>query len=83
MAKQSAPSKRRPRGHTLTSVEEQYGKYGKNVLDIYGKSRDPLPFANESTGVETPIQQPARSFTKKLQRLRVSQIRKITRTGAT
>src|SRR6266536_750359 len=43
----------KPEGHTLTGVEEQSGKYGKGLLDIYGKWRDPLPFAYESTGVET------------------------------
>ena len=43
----------KPEGHTLTGVEEQSGKYGKNLLDVYGKWRDPLPFAYESTGVET------------------------------
>src|SRR5437762_9264442 len=40
-------------GFTLTGVEEQSGKYGKNLLDVYPKSREPLPFAYESTGVET------------------------------
>src|SRR5213596_3196878 len=43
----------KPEGHTLTGVEEQSGKYGKNLLDIYPKWREPLPFAYESTGVET------------------------------
>src|SRR5437660_12492543 len=43
----------KPEGHTLTGVEEQSGKYGKNLLDVYGKWRDSLPFAYESTGVET------------------------------
>jgi type I restriction enzyme, R subunit len=43
----------KPEGFTLTGVEEQSGKYGKNLLDVYGKWRDPLPFAYESTGVET------------------------------
>src|SRR5436309_857090 len=43
----------KPEGFTLTGVEEQSGKYGKNLLDIYGKWREPLPFAYESTGVET------------------------------
>src|SRR5262249_56653260 len=40
-------------GYTLTGVEEQSGKYGKGLLDIYPKWREPLPFAYESTGVET------------------------------
>src|SRR5213596_507871 len=43
----------KPEGHTLTGVEEQSGKYGKGLLDIYPKWREPLPFAYESTGVET------------------------------
>src|SRR5213596_1702653 len=43
----------KPEGYTLTGVEEQSGKYGKNLLDVYGKWREPLPFAYESTGVET------------------------------
>src|SRR5437773_8589258 len=43
----------KPEGFTLTGVEEQSGKYGKNLLDIYPKWREPLPFAYESTGVET------------------------------
>src|SRR6266516_4002571 len=43
----------KPEGHTLTGVEEQSGKYGKGLLDIYPKWREPLPFAYESTGIET------------------------------
>src|SRR5881396_295755 len=43
----------KPEGFTLTGVEEQSGGYGKALLDIYPKWRDPLPFAYESTGVET------------------------------
>src|SRR5438874_7317179 len=43
----------KPEGFTLTGVEEQSGKYGKRLLDIYPKFRKPLPFAYESTGVET------------------------------
>src|SRR5438552_380062 len=43
----------KPEGHTLIGVGEQSGKYGKNLLDVYGKWREPLPFAYESTGVET------------------------------
>src|SRR6266403_5474681 len=43
----------KPEGHTLIGVEEQSGKYGKNLLDVYGKWREPLPFAYESTAVET------------------------------
>src|SRR5947208_13722000 len=43
----------KPEGFTLVGVEEQSGKYGRNLLDVYGKWREPLPFAYESTGVET------------------------------
>src|SRR6516225_8288582 len=43
----------KPEGWTLTGVEEQSGKYGKGLLDIYPKWREPLPFAYESTGIET------------------------------
>src|SRR5262249_55949096 len=43
----------KPEGHTLIGVEEQSAKYGKALLDIYPKWRAPLPFAYESTGVET------------------------------
>src|ERR1700719_1764089 len=43
----------KPEGHTLVGVEEQSDKYGKGLLDIYPKWRDPLPFAYESTGIET------------------------------
>jgi type I restriction enzyme, R subunit len=43
----------KPEGFTLIGVEEQSGKYGRGLLDIYPKWRDPLPFAYESTGVET------------------------------
>jgi type I restriction enzyme R subunit len=43
----------KPEGYTLTGVEEQSGKYGKGLLDIYPKWQEPLPFAYESTGIET------------------------------
>src|SRR6266446_3971970 len=43
----------KPEGFTLTGVEEQSGKYGKGLLYIYPKWSEPLPFAYESTGVET------------------------------
>ena len=43
----------KPEGYTLIGVEEQSGKYAKSLLDIYPKWGDPLPFAYESTGVET------------------------------
>src|SRR5947208_12094447 len=47
------PVEAKPEGFTLTGVEEQSGKYGKGLLDIYPKWREPVPFAYESTGVET------------------------------
>jgi type I restriction enzyme, R subunit len=43
----------KPEGYTLTGVEEQSGRYGKGLLDIYPTWRKPLPFAYESTGSET------------------------------
>jgi len=43
----------KPEGFTLTGVEEQSGKYGTNLLDIYPTWQKPLPFAYESTGNET------------------------------
>src|SRR5436190_11956657 len=43
----------KPEGYTLVGVEEQSEKYGKGLLDIYPKWREPLPFAYESTGTET------------------------------
>src|SRR2546430_6806250 len=43
----------KPEGFTLTGVEEQSEKYGKGLLDIYPKWREPLLFAYESTGTET------------------------------
>src|SRR5947208_452995 len=43
----------KPEGYTLTGVEEQSGKYGKGLLHIYPKWREPPPFAYESTGIET------------------------------
>ena len=49
----------KPEGFTLTGVEEQSGKYGKGLLEIYPKWQEPLPFAYESTGIET-------QFTNKL-----------------
>src|SRR5437588_8652855 len=51
--KASGTVEAKPEGFTLTGVEEQSGKYGKGLLDIYPKWREPLPFAYESTGVET------------------------------
>jgi type I site-specific restriction endonuclease len=52
MEKQSELSKQNLKD-TLTGVEEQSGEYGKGLLDIYPKWREPLPFAYESTGIET------------------------------
>jgi hypothetical protein len=52
-AKPSARSKQNPKVTRSQGVEEQSGKYGKGLLDIYPKWREPLPFAYESTGVET------------------------------
>src|SRR6266849_5961301 len=43
----------KPEGYTLIGVEEQSERYGKSLLDIYPKWREPLPFAYESTGTET------------------------------
>src|SRR6266487_6966670 len=43
----------KPEGYTLVGVEEQSEKYGKGLLDIYPKWREPLSFAYESTGTET------------------------------
>src|SRR5881397_988826 len=43
----------KPEGFTLAGVEEQSDKYGKGLLNIYPKWRESLPFAYESTGVET------------------------------
>jgi type I restriction enzyme R subunit len=43
----------KPEGYTLIGVEEQSGKYGKGALENHPKWHDPLPFAYESTGVET------------------------------
>src|SRR2546429_9061936 len=45
----------KPEGYTLIGVEEQSGKYGKNLLDVYGKWREPPPFAYETTSVGTPV----------------------------
>src|SRR6266478_1887789 len=43
----------KPEGHTIIGVEEQFGKYGKGLVELYRKWGVPLPFANESTGTET------------------------------
>ncbi|MBI2889467.1 MAG: DEAD/DEAH box helicase family protein [Nitrospirae bacterium] len=40
-------------GHTLSGVEEQSGKYIRGVPSGMQAWRDPLPFAYESTGMET------------------------------
>src|SRR5437867_12975143 len=44
----------KPEGYTLTGVEEQSGKYGKNLPEIYPRRREPLPFAYDSTGADAP-----------------------------
>src|SRR4029434_3587368 len=54
----------KPEGYTLTGVEEQSGKYGKGLLDIYPKWREPMPFAYESTRVETQFNNPLDSSPK-------------------
>src|SRR5438477_5998510 len=69
----------KPEGFTLTGVEEQSGKYGKGLLDIYPRWRDPLPFAYESTGVETQFTNQLDPSPKKSQRLRLPQTRDIAR----
>jgi type I restriction enzyme R subunit len=33
----------KPEGYTLTGVEEQSGRYGKGLLDIYPTWREPAP----------------------------------------
>ena len=63
----------KPEGFTLTGVEEQSGKYGKGLLDIYPKWREPLPFAYESTGVETQFTNHLDPSSEEPQRLRISQ----------
>ncbi len=65
----------KPEGFTLTGVEEQSGKYGKGLLDIYPKLREPLPFAYESTGVETQFTNRLDPSSEEPQRLRLSQAR--------
>lgn len=43
----------KPAGTTLTGVEEQSAKYAAGLLDTLAAPIRPLPFAYESTGVET------------------------------
>jgi type I restriction enzyme R subunit len=43
----------KPAGTTLTGVEEQSAKYGEGLPDYLAVPVRPLPFAYESTGVET------------------------------
>ncbi|MGH9023390.1 MAG: DEAD/DEAH box helicase family protein, partial [Acidimicrobiia bacterium] len=43
----------KPAGDTLTGVEEQSAKYGDGLPDYLNVPVRPLPFAYESTGVET------------------------------
>ena len=40
----------KPKGHTLTGVETQSGKYLEGLPDLFPNHRLPLPFAYESTG---------------------------------
>ena len=63
----------KPEGFTLIGVEEQSGKYGKGLLDIYPKWRDRC-LAYESTGVETQFTNQL-DPSEKPQRLRLSQAR--------
>lgn len=43
----------KPVGHTLSAVSDQSDKYVKGVPEDIVATHDPLPFAYESTGVET------------------------------
>ncbi len=43
----------KPKGHTLTGVETQSGKYLEGLPDLFPNHRLPLPFAYESTGEVT------------------------------
>ncbi|HSO74506.1 MAG TPA: type III restriction endonuclease subunit R, partial [Blastocatellia bacterium] len=43
----------KPEGHTLRGVEDQSRKYGTGLPEGMQSWIDPLPFAYESTGVET------------------------------
>jgi len=43
----------KPEGWTLRGVEEQSGKYSAGLPDIFPTWGQPLPFAYESTGIET------------------------------
>src|SRR5258708_6353148 len=43
----------KPKGHTLTGVETQSGKYLEGLPAIFPNYRLPLPFAYESTGEVT------------------------------
>src|SRR5947199_8424816 len=42
----------KPEGYTITTFEQQYGKYGKGLHDIYTQLRKPLPIAYDTTGLE-------------------------------
>lgn len=48
-----APLEAKPEGHTLTGVEVQSAKYQKGLPPGIPRWKLPLPFAYESTGVET------------------------------
>jgi type I restriction enzyme R subunit len=65
----------KPQGYTLTGVEEQSGKYGKGLLDIYPNWRDPLPFAYESTGSETRFTSRLDPNPRESRRVRISPTR--------
>ena len=47
------PLEAKPEGHTLTGVEVQSSKYQKGLPSGIPRWKMPLPFAYESTGVET------------------------------
>ena len=52
-AKALGPIEAKPKGHTLTGVETQSGKYLTGLPKGLPAHRLPLPFAYETTGVET------------------------------
>ncbi len=62
----------KPEGHTLTGVEEQSGKYGTGLLDIYPKWHEPLPFRLRIDRCRNAVYQSTRSITEESQRLRIS-----------
>src|SRR5213592_2038941 len=58
----------KPEGYTLTGVEEQSGKYGKGLLDIYPKWR-PAAFRIRIDRNRNKIHEPHRSIAHQSQRL--------------